>query len=256
MSLNTLAAIKRVPDTGATIVLTPDQQSIDASNLGFTMSPHEECGIEEAVQQVEDHDGTATVLTLGTEEATEQLRTGLAMQADEAVLVETEADDWDPMGTAEAIANGIETLEEDGDPFDVLLFGNESADAENYQVGIRVAHHLDLPCVTGIKELEIDGDTATAKREIPGGSEVYEVELPALFTVKEGLNEPRYPSMRAKMQARRTEIERVPAEGTSGGPETVKLITPETDDSPAEILGESAEAAPAVADVLEDLEVT
>ena len=252
MSLNTLAAIKRVPDTGAKIVLAPDQQSIDAANLGYTMSPHEECGIEEAVQQVEAHGGTATVLTLGTEEATEQLRTGLAMQADEAVLVEANDEQWDPMSTAEAIANGIESLE---DEFDVLLFGNESADAENYQVGIRVASHLDIPCVTGIKELAVDGNTATAKREIPGGTEVFDVELPALFTVKEGLNEPRYPSMRAKMQARSTEIESVAAEGTAGGPTMEKLIVPDEDDSPAEILGESAEAAPAVVAVLEELEV-
>lgn len=256
MSLNTLAAIKRVPDTGAKIVLTPDQQRIDASNLGFTMSPHEECGIEEAVHQVEEHGGTATVLTLGSEDAEEQLRTGLAMQADEAVLVEADDTDWDPMATAEAIAAAIENIEAEGEPFDVLLFGNESADAENYQVGIRVAHHLDLPCVTGIKELRVEDGVAIARRDIPRGTEVFEVELPAVISVKEGLNEPRYPSMRAKMQARRTEIAHLPAEGTAGGPETSRLIAPETDDEPADILGDSPDAAAAVVDILEELEVT
>lgn len=255
MSLRTLAAIKRVPDTGAKINLTEDEQRVDASNLGYTMSPHEECGIEEAVQQAEEHGGSSTVLTLGDADAEEQLRTGIAMQADDAALIESDEHAWDPIATAQAIATGIEHLESEGEDFDVLLFGNESADAENYQVGVRVAAHLDIPCVTGIKSLSIDDGTATAKREIARGSEVYEVDLPALFTVKEGLNEPRYPSMRAKMQARRAEIDRVPAEGTSGGPETVRLIVPEEDDSPAEILGEGPDAADDVVDILEQLEV-
>lgn len=256
MSLNTLAAIKRVPDTGAKIVLTEDQQRIDTSNLGFTMSPHEECGIEEAVQQVEEHGGTATVLTLGTEDATEQLRTGLAMQADEAILVETEQPELDPMASAEALAGAIQEAENAGDPFDLLLFGNESADAENYQVGIRVASHLGLPCVTGIKDLQIEDGIAIAKRDIARGSEVFEVELPAIVTVKEGLNEPRYPSMRAKMQARRAEIGRYSAQGSPGGPELIRLIAPEEDASPAEILGDGPDAADAVVQVLEELEVT
>lgn len=255
MSIHALAAIKRVPDTGAKIVLTPDQLRIDASNLGFTMSPHEECAIEEAVHQVETHGGSSTVLTLGSEEANEQLRTGLAMQADDAVLIETDDSKWDPMATAHAIASGIRDLEDQGEQFDLLLFGNESADAENYQVGIRVAESLDRPCVTGIKDLEIDDGVAIAKRDISGGSEVFEIELPAVITVKEGLNEPRYPSMRAKMQARRTEITCLSADHMAGGPDLVRLITPETEDSPAEILGDGPDAADAVVDVLNELEL-
>jgi electron transfer flavoprotein beta subunit len=251
--MDTLACIKRVPDTGAKIVLTEDQMDIDASNLGYTMSPHEECGIEEAVQVVEDHGGTATAMTLGSDDAEEQLRTAVAMGADDATLLETDGSEWAATGVAEALANAIEAHETD---FDLLVFGNESADEQNYQVGVRVAEKLGLPAITGIKELEIDGDTAVAEREIPGGAERYELDLPAVITVKEGLNEPRYPSMRAKMQARKTQIEHVEPEGSSeGGLKKISLETPETDDSTAEILGESADAAPDVVDVLEDLEV-
>lgn len=252
MSLNTLACIKRVPDTGATINLTDDQQSIDATGLGYTMSPHEECAIEEAVSLVEEHGGTSTVLTLGDEEATEQLQTGLAMKADEALLIESDGGDWDPMATAEAIATGINDAETD---FDILLFGNESADSEHYQVGIRVAHALDLPCVTGIKDISVTDDVLTAEREIPGGAEIFEVPVPAVITVREGINEPRYPSMRAKMQARRQEIAKAEAVSEPGGPQKVKLIAPEEDDSPAEILGEGPEAASRVVEIFEELEV-
>ena len=254
--MNVLAAIKRVPDTGAKIVLTDDQRDIDASNLGYTMSPHEECAIEEAVQQVEEHGGSVTVLTLGPEDATEQLRTGLAMRADEATLLQTDGAEWAPRETASAIAEAARQAEADGEGFDLLLFGNESADMGNYQVPIRVARELDLPVVTGVKDLEVDEDAgvATAKREISGGSEVYEVGLPAVLSVKEGLNEPRYPSMRAKMQARQTEVATVePAQESGPGRfEMVRLEAPEEELGEAEILGEGPDAAEAVVSVLRD----
>ena len=251
--MNVLACVKRVPNTGAKIVLTDDQQRIDASNLGFTMSPHEECAIEEAIQQVEAHGGSAHVLTLGPDDATEQLRTGLAMQADEATLLETDDSEWGPRATADAISNAVRELADDGTEFDLLLLGNESADAANYQVGVRVARELGLPCVTGIKSLDVEDDTAIARREVSGGEEVYEVDLPAVVTVKEGINEPRYASMRAKMQARKQEIDRLEPAGAAGAGtfEKVRLEAPETDDSPAEILGEDGDAASAIVEVLE-----
>jgi electron transfer flavoprotein beta subunit len=252
--MDVLTCIKRVPDTGARIVLTDDQLDIDTSNLGFTMSPHEECAIEEGVQQVEEHGGTVTVLTLGPDEAAEQLRTGIAMDADDATLLETGGEEWGARATASAIADAIREDEEDGDGFDLLLFGNESADAGNYQVGVRVANELGLPCVTGIKTLDVADGTAIAKREVTGGEEVYEVDLPALVTVKEGINEPRYASMRAKMQARRTEVERREPEYDVGPGtfEKVRLEAPEEDDSAAEILGEGPEAVPEIVRVLDE----
>jgi electron transfer flavoprotein beta subunit len=255
--MNILACLKRVPETGAKIVLTDDNQEIDTTNLGFTMSPHEECAIEEAVQIVEGQGGTATVLTLGSEEATEQVRTGIAMQADEGVLLETDGSEWGPRNIAGAIADFVRQRVERGDGFDLLLFGNESADTGNYQVGVRVANELDLPCITSIKDLEVTDDGVVARREIPRGSEVYELDLPAVVAVKEGLNEPRYASMRARMQARRQEVERVtPERRHERGLEKLSLPSPEDDDGETDILGDSPDAVPAIMDVLEtDLEV-
>jgi electron transfer flavoprotein beta subunit len=250
--MEVLACIKRVPDTGAKIVLTDDQQTIDTSNLGFAMSPHEECAIEEAIQQVEEHGGDSTVLTLGPPDADEQLRTGLAMQADGAQLLRTDGEEWTPRATASAIADAVS----DGDEvdYDLLLFGNESADMGNYQVGVRVARELGLPCVAGVKTLDVEGGTAIAKREVSGGEEVYEVDLPALITVKEGINEPRYASMRAKMQARREDVPET-APDRADGPgsfEKVRLESPADADAEAEVLGEGADAVPAVVDLLDD----
>ncbi len=248
--MDVLACIKRVPDTGSKIVLTDDQQDIDASGLGFTMSPHEECAIEEAIQLTDEHGGTATVLTLGDEESVEQLRTGLAMTADEATLLETDGAEWGPRATAGAVADAVR----EAGGYDLLLFGNESADAANYQVGVRVARELDLPCVAGVKELSVADGTATARREVAGGEEVYELDLPAVVTVKEGINEPRYASMRAKMNARRQEVDRrEPArESGPGGLEKVRLEAPAEDDSAAEVLGEGVDAVPRVVEVLDE----
>ena len=247
-----LTAIKRVPETGAKVNLTEDKQEIDTTSLGFTISPHEECAVEESVQLVEEHGGNVTALTMGSDEGTEQLREAIAMGADDGILVATDGDKRGPTATAKAIADQVDAADAD---FDLLLFGNESADAANHHVGVRVAEELGLPVVTGIKDIDLDGNTVVAKREIPGGSEVYEVDLPAVVTVKEGLNDPRYPSMRAKMQARKATVDRVDAETYDDGLQLVELEVPETDDSAAEILGESPEAADDAVDVLEDLEV-
>ncbi len=255
--MDVLTCLKRVPETGAKIVLTEDHQDIDTTNLGFTMSPHEECGVEEAVQIAEDTDGSATALTLGSEEATEQVRTALAMQADEGVLLEAGETEWRPRNVAAAIADYVSDRMDDGEGFDLLLFGNESADAGNYQVGIRVAELLDLPIVTSIKRLEVGEESVTAEREVGGGSEVYELDLPAVVAVKEGLNEPRYASMRARMRARKQTVETIDVEPTheDSGLEQIRLETPETDEGTAEILGEGPEAVPEIMRVLDELEV-
>ncbi len=253
--MNVLACIKRVPATGAKITLTADEQAIDTRHLGFAVSPHEECAVEEAVQIVEKHGGEATVLTLGPAESTEQLRYALAQGINKAVLLETDGSDWDPMATAQAIVEAVRAQEAAGTNFDVLLFGNESADSGGYQVGIRVAHALDLPCVTGIKSLEINNGTATAKREAGGGWEIYEVALPALFTVKEGINLPRYPSLPGRMKAKRAKIDQSQPQPQAGGPEKSRLKVPTEQHKGAEILGHGPEAAPQIAEILKKVGV-
>lgn len=253
--MNVLVCIKRVPATGAKIVLTEDEQEIDTRHLGFTVSPHEECAVEEAILLVEKFDGTSTVLTLGSEEAVEQLRFSLAQGIKQAVLLETDGSDWEPMATARAIVEAIRTQQAGGDNFDVLLFGNESADSGGYQVGIRVAHALDLPCVTGIKALEIQDGTAIARREAAGSWEIYEVPLPAVFTVKEGINLPRYPSLPGRLRAKKATIERIEPQRSEDRLEKVRLKVPTEQHKGAEILGEGPEAAPKIAEILKELGV-
>jgi electron transfer flavoprotein beta subunit len=251
--MKVLACVKRVPATGAKITLTPDEQAIETRFLGFAVSPHEECAVEEAIRLVEKHGGSSTVLTLGPEESVEQLRDALAQGVDETLLLQTDGSDWDPVATARALTDAIQAEQEANGPFDVLLFGNESADSGGYQVGIRVAHALGLPCVSGVKSLEIRDGTAVAKREIPGGWEIYEVPLPAVFTVKEGINLPRYPSLRGRLRAKKAEIRRVEPKHQPGGPTKIRLKVPVEQGTETQILGHGPEAAPQVVDILKQL---
>ncbi|WP_420641533.1 electron transfer flavoprotein subunit beta/FixA family protein [Candidatus Leptofilum sp.] len=241
-----------MPNTGAKITVTEDGQDIETRVLGFTISPHEECVVEEAVQLVEKHGGSSTVLTLGPEAAIEQLRGALAMGIDHALLLETDGEEWGAVATAQAIVEAIQTQEMS---FDMILFGNEAADTGSYQVGIRVAHALDLPCVAGIKSLSVEGETAVAQRESSGGWENYEVTLPAIFTIKEGINLPRYPSFPGKLRAKKKPINRSKPQKRGDDMEKLQLKTPKEQDSHVTILGKGADAAPKVAALLQELGV-
>jgi len=251
--MNVLVCVKRVPATGGRITLTSDEQEIDTRFLGSTISPHEECAVEEAVRLIEAHGGSSTVLTLGPAVAEEQLRDAMAMGIDRAVLLETDGREWDPIATSRAIVEAILAQRAAGIDFDLLLFGNEAADTGDYQVGIRVAHALGLPCVTGIKALEVRDGAAVAKREAEGGWEVFEVPLPAAFTVKEGINLPRYPSVPGRLRAKKREIERILPRWQGGGLEKVRLALPQEKHKEVEILGTGPEAAPRVIEVLREL---
>ncbi len=109
--MNILVCIKRVPATAGKITLTADEQAIDTRYLGFTVSPHEECAVEEAVRIVEAHGGSSTVLTLGPEEATDQLREAMAVGIDRAILLQTDGGEWGAVATAAAIVDAIRARE-------------------------------------------------------------------------------------------------------------------------------------------------
>jgi len=245
-----LVCVKRVPMTGGRIVLTEDEQAIETKHLGFTVSPHEECGEEEAARLVEAHGGESVVLTLGVPEAEEQLRDAMAIGIDRGILLETDGEEWDPEATAAALLEAIRADEAASGSFDLIFFGNESADSGNYQVGIRVAHALGLPCVTGVKSISVDGGRARCEQETSGGRDVYDVPLPAVVTVKEGLNLPRYPSVPGRLRAKRKPLDMRTPERREGDVRKLRLKLPPGQSSQAEILGHGPDAARAVVEVL------
>ncbi len=240
--------VKRVPMVGGKIVVTADGQEVDTRMSGFTVSPHEECAVEEAVRLVERHGGGVTVLTLGPPAAADQLRDMLALGASRAVLLQTDGREWGPIATAEAI---VAEVRDHG--YDLLLFGNEAADTGDYQVPVRVAHALGLPCVTGIKNLEVSDAGARAKREYRGTEEVFGIPLPAVVSVKEGINLPRYPSLPGRLRAKRATIETREPQWRADGVTKLRLRVPAGESKRAEILGNGADAVPALVALLDEL---
>jgi electron transfer flavoprotein beta subunit len=251
-----LVLVKRVPATGGRITLTDDGRAIDTRFLGFVVSPHEECAVEEAVRLIEANGGESVVMTLGPAEAADQLRDALAIGVDRAVLLQTDGSDWDPLATAIALTEAVRRLESADGPFDLILVGNESADSGGFQVGIRLAVALDRPVVTGIKALEIRDGVATARRQVAGGFDIYELPLPVVVGVREGINLPRYPSVPGRLRAKKKEVETsTPERAGAGGPVLDRLRLPVEVEAQAEILGTGPEAAPRVVELMREIGV-
>jgi electron transfer flavoprotein beta subunit len=249
-----LVCVKRVPTVGGAITLTADRQAVDTSVSGFTISPHEECAVEEAVRLVERFGGSVTVASLGPAAAEEQLRACLALGASAAVLIETaDGVETGPIATAAALA----AVAAPG--FDLVLLGNEAADTGDYQVGIRLAHQLGRPVATGIKALTVsdDGSSLSASRTYRGVLETFALPLPCVVTVKEGINLPRYPSLPGRLRARRASVTRVPLDAAPSDADVrmTRLRTPDAPKKRATVLGHGPDAVPALVSVLAEIGV-
>jgi len=247
---NVLVCIKRVPDAAGEVLLTADEQALDARFVGFTVSAHENCAVELAVRI-----GDATVLSLGPADTVEQLRGALGVGAKAAVLIEADPVGYGPADIAREIAAVVKAHEAEGKTYDLILLGNDAADTGDFQVGIRLAYELGRPVVNGVRTVAVAGDVATARGDGIDGVETYEVPLPAVVTVLEGGVEPRYPTITGRMKAKKTPIETVEPRNQPRGPERVRLTLPPAQPSTVDVLGEGPDAAAAVVDLLQRLGV-
>lgn len=194
--------LKKTFDTEEKIVISDGE--IEDDSAEFIINPYDEYAVEEALNQRDEHGGEVTVVTIGDEDSEKQLRTALAMGADKAVLIDTEddLDDGDQFTTAKI----LEAFFEDKEP-DLILAGNVAIDEASGQVGPRLATRLDIPYVTTITGLAIDGDTVKVDKDVEGDVEKIETTLPLLVTCQQGLNEPRYPSLPGIMKAKKKPLE-------------------------------------------------
>lgn len=253
---NVLVCVKRVPDTAGEITLSDDAMSIDARYVGYTVSPNEEAAVEMAVQIAEATGGSSTVLSLGPEDAVEQLRNALASGCAAAVLVEADTSGYGPADVANAIADVVRDHEAAGTNYDLVLLGNDAADTGDFQVPIRLAYVLDRPVATSISTVEVEGDHAVARSLGGEGPEIYEIPLPAVVAVMEGGVSPRYPTLKGRMKAKKVAIEQIQSSIEPKGNARLRLMLPPAAPSEVSILGEGAEAATAVVDLLVKLGVS
>jgi electron transfer flavoprotein beta subunit len=258
-----LVCVKRVPTVGGAITLTADGRSVDTRMSGFTISPHEECAVEEAVRLVERFGGSVTVVTLGPVAAEEQLRACLALGASAAILLELAPGvEAGPVATAAALfsvaqSSVARSSVAAGGGFDLVLLGNEASDTGDYQVGIRLAHLLGRPVATGIKSLSVadSGESVAASRTYRGALETFSLPLPCVMTVKEGINLPRYPSLPGRLRAKRAAITRVPVSPEPEGLRMTSLRVPDAPRQQATVLGHGVAAVPALVTALSELGV-
>lgn len=245
-----LVAVKRVVDVSGELQLTTDQQGLDARFVGHTISNHDACAVEMGIQVAEQTGGSVTVLTVGPPEAVEQIRSALALGAHAGILVESDPAALGPGDVAAEIAAVVESAEQADGPFDLLLLGNDAADTGDFQVPVRLAYDLSRPIVTGASLARVaDGDLVATVRG-PYGEETYVVPLPAVASVLEGGTEPRYPSLRGRMAAKKIEVEVRRPVGEATGSGRIRWHLPATPPSSTELLGTGPQAAPAVVEVL------
>jgi len=248
-----LVCLKQTFDTEARIVLDGSGK-IDRKGVSMIVNPYDEFAVEEALKIVEKDGGSVTVVTVGDSGAQDALRQALAMGADDAVLVDVGDMELDEFSTATILAATIKGLE-----YDLVLGGFRAIDDGSAQVAGRVAEILNIPVVNVVTKLEVAGGKATATREIEGGNEVVEVPMPAIITAQKGLNEPRYPSMKGIMKAKKKPLAKksladVGLDAAAAAPK-VKVVSyslPEARQAGKIVPGEPAEAAAALAKMLRE----
>jgi electron transfer flavoprotein beta subunit len=244
--VKSIVCIKRVPDSEARIRVGGDGVGIDPAGVKYVMNPYDEFALEEAIRLKEEAgDGLVTVLSVGPEESKEILRTALAMGADAALLLASP-------GSADGLVIARALAEEIGDrEYDLILFGKQAIDDDNMQVPAMVAELLGLPCASVVVELEIEGRHAVAHREVEGGHEIVEFDLPAVVGAQKGLNEPRYPSLKGIMAAKKKPLDVKEISFTEPKVRIVALQEPPPR-AGGEIVGEGPKAVPELVRRLRD----
>jgi len=244
--VNITVCIKRTPDTETRVKVGADGVHIDPQGVKYIVSPYDEMAVEAALRTRESAgEGEVTVLTLGSEDSVETLRSGLAMGADSATLLKGEVTQ-DGLATAKALAAELETSDNP-----LILFGVKAADDDQQQVGPMVATLLGRPCVTAVSDFELQGDTVRCHREVEGGTEIVEVPLPAVLTVTKGEFEPRYASLKGIMAAKRKPLEQKDAQVVDSRLQVQTMSLPP--ERPAgRIVGEGADAVPELVRLLRE----
>ncbi len=244
--MNVIVCVKRVPDTEARIRVDASGAAIDASGVKYEMSPYDAFAVEAALRLKEARgDGEVTLVTLGESTAQETLRKGLAMGADRAVLLTGDVS-LDGLATAKALA--AQLAESDADLF---LFGVKAADDDQSQVGPMVATLTGRPCVTGVATFEVQGNMAVCTRQVEGGSETVEVDLPAVLTMTKGPNEPRLAALKGIMAAKKKPLEEKPSLGVEPRLRLVGLSEPPAR-AAGRVVGEGADAVPELVRLLRE----
>jgi len=243
--VNIAVCIKQTPDTETRIKLTDDKR-VDESDINFILNPYDEFAVEEALTLREKFEGEVTVISLGPDRVNSAIRSALAMGADKAIRIKTDANPNDPTVLADALA-----VELQKGNYDLILLGKQAIDDDHAQIPALLGEKLGIPSVSVVVKLDVEADKLTAEREIDGAHEIIECSLPAIISAQRGLNEPRYASLKGIMKAKKIQIEEVDGALNADQLQVVEFNYP-PQKSAGKIVGDSADAVPELLHLLHD----
>lgn len=255
--MNIIVCVKQVPET-TDVKIDPKTNTLIREGAASIVNPFDAYAVEEAVRLREKFGGKVTVLSMGPPQAEKALREAISVGADEGVLLTDRAfagsDTW---ATSYTLAKGIEKLGH----FDMIICGKQASDGDTAQVGPGIATHLNVPQATYVKKIEeIKGDKARIERMTEAGYEIIEIPLPCLLTVVKEINEPRLPSLKGKMKAKKADIKIAASgdlnldlsmTGLNGSPtKVVKIFTPPPKKGGRILKGDAQDTACELAELL------
>ncbi|MHB1049010.1 MAG: electron transfer flavoprotein subunit beta/FixA family protein [Bacteroidota bacterium] len=237
--------VNHVPDTETKVKVGADGKSIDAAGVNYMLNPYDEIGVEEALRTKQSFGGDVTVVSCGGDSHKETLRKALAMGCDKAVLLKD-----DSVRDSFSVAHALAAYAKESGA-EIVFCGKQSIDHDNAQIGGLVAEMLGWSSVSVAVKVEIKNGVVFAEREIEGGHEIVHAKLPAVIAAQKGLNEPRYPSLKGIMDAKRKPIEEKPAAAVESRVEVSALRTPPAK-AAGKIVGTDAAAAAVLAKLLHE----
>lgn len=245
--MNIAVCVSHVPDTAAKIRIGENNKSIDRAGITYIINPYDEFAVEEALKWKENSGGDSkvTVLSVGNDASKETIKKALAMGCDEGILIKDE-NERESMGIAKALSDEIKTHN-----FDIIFCGKQSVDFDDNAVPQMLAEFLGFSCATVVVDLKLEDNKVTAEREIEGGREVVELELPAVVGAQKGLNEPRYASLKGIMASKKKTIAEKQPAAYENQTEVVIMNTPPAK-QPGRILGTDVSVVPELVRLLRE----
>ncbi len=240
-----VVCVSHVPDTATKVKIGADEKFIDPAGVVYIINPYDEFAVEEALKTKEKFGGEVITISVGGDNNKETIRKALAMGTDKGVLLKTDKP-LDSFGIAKALSDEIKNYQPD-----IVFMGKQSVDYDDAIVGQLTSEMLGFSCISNVVDLKIDGQKITAEREIEGGKEVVESELPIIITAQKGLNEPRYASLKGIMAAKKKEIEEKKTGEYSNLIEVISMKKPQAK-QPGRIVGTDVSAVPELVKLLHE----
>lgn len=216
-----IVCVSLVPDSTTKVKISGSKAAIDDNGVSYILNPYDEFAVEEALRLKEKNGGEVIAVSFGNDKAKDAIKKSFQMGADKGVLIKSNTDVFDSYNVSKNLSDYLK-----GQSADIILFGKQSIDFDGLLIPSMVSEFLGLPCINVVVKLEIDHGKVVAEREIEGGKEIVESNLPVIIGAQKGINEPRYPNLKSIMAAKSKPIEEIPATSDENRVEILEMNLP------------------------------